>query len=127
MTRTIALSVDDLACSELVESDRGSRFAPLARPEVRGEAVLRVAARHGVTRLADLHHRDPLSLRLPAPGRGDILEACIITTSGGIVGGDLGADPGRTHDDGAVLGLQDLDLETLARGLGRHGIPGRRR
>lgn len=117
MTRTIALSVDDLACSELVESDRGSRFAPLARPEVRGEAVLRVAARHGVTRLADLHHRDPLSLRLPAPGRGDILEACIITTSGGIVGGD------RLHLDitagaGSSLRVYPQAAEKIYRSLG---------
>ncbi|WP_420347809.1 urease accessory protein UreD [Pelagibius sp.] len=42
----------------------------------------------GETRPADLYQRDPLSLRLPRPARGDILEACLITTSGGIVGGD---------------------------------------
>jgi len=60
----------------------------LRRPAVVGEATLAVGAAEGVTRLVDLHHRDPLSLRLPRPARGDILEACVITTSGGIVGGD---------------------------------------
>ncbi len=60
----------------------------LRRPAVHGEAAIAVTAVDGQTRLADLHQRDPLSLRLPQPLRGDILEACLITTSGGVVGGD---------------------------------------
>lgn len=60
----------------------------LRRPAVVGQAALAVRAEGGVTRLADLHQRDPLSLKLPLPARGDILEASLITTSGGIVGGD---------------------------------------
>lgn len=83
MTGTIALSVEDRA-----RPDHKQTIVRLARPEVRGEARLAVSARGAVTGLADLHQRDPLSLRLPTPGRGDIMEACVITTSGGIVGGD---------------------------------------
>lgn len=60
----------------------------LRRSAVTGDAMLSVRAEDGVTRLVGLHHRDPLSLRLPRPGRGDIFEACLITTSGGVVGGD---------------------------------------
>lgn len=61
---------------------------PLHRGAVRGEALLAVRAEGKRTRLVDLHQRDPLSLRLPQPARGDIFEASLITTSGGIVGGD---------------------------------------
>jgi urease accessory protein len=60
----------------------------LRRTAVEGEAALGVCADNGVTRLVELHQRDPLSLRLPQPGRGDIFEASLITTSGGVVGGD---------------------------------------
>lgn len=75
--------------SEGVPRRSGAEVVALRRTAVRGEASLAVRAdEEGVTRLAGLHHRDPLSLRLPQPGRGDVLEACLITTSGGIVGGD---------------------------------------
>lgn len=65
-----------------------AEVVPLRRAAVRGEAALSVRAEGGVTRLVDLHQRDPLSLRLPQPARGDVFEASLITTSGGIVGGD---------------------------------------
>ena len=67
----------------------GAEIVALRRPAVAGEAVLGVREVDGVTRLAELYQRDPLSLRLPQPEPGDILEASLITTSGGIVGGDL--------------------------------------
>jgi urease accessory protein len=67
---------------------RGAEIVALRRTTVAGEATLVVRALDGVTRLVDLHQRDPLSLRLPRPARGDIFEACLITTSGGVVGGD---------------------------------------
>ncbi len=74
--------------SEAPPRPAGGEVVALRRSAVAGEAALAVRATDGVTRLADLHQRDPLSLRLPQPGRGDILEACLITTSGGVVGGD---------------------------------------
>lgn len=75
--------------SEVIPANQASAaVVPLRRAAVRGEAALSVRAEAGVTRLVDLHQRDPLSLRLPQPARGDIFEASLITTSGGIVGGD---------------------------------------
>jgi urease accessory protein len=66
----------------------GAEVVALRRTSVAGEAGLTVRHVDGVTRIADLWHRDPLCLRLPQPARGDILEASLITTSGGVVGGD---------------------------------------
>jgi urease accessory protein len=74
--------------SEAHSRRAGAEVVALRRTAVVGEAGLTVRVVDGVTRVADLWHRDPLSLRLPQPGRGDILEASLITTSGGIVGGD---------------------------------------
>ncbi len=74
--------------SESARQGDGARVVALRRAAVAGKARLAVQAAAGVTRLAGLHQRDPLSLRLPQPARGDILEACLITTSGGVVGGD---------------------------------------
>lgn len=74
--------------SEVPASQGAAEVVALRRTAVAGEAALSVRAEAGVTRLTELHQRDPLSLRLPQPGRGDIFEASLITTSGGIVGGD---------------------------------------
>lgn len=74
--------------SESPQRPAGAEVVTLRRAAVAGEAILGVRAVGGVTRLAELHQRDPLSLRLPQPGRGDIFEASLITTAGGVVGGD---------------------------------------
>ena len=74
--------------SEARSRRSGAEVVALRRTAVAGEAGLTVRASGGITRVADLWHRDPLSLRLPQPARGDILEASLITTSGGVVGGD---------------------------------------
>jgi urease accessory protein len=42
----------------------------------------------GVTRLVHLYQRDPLRVLFPTPAAGDPLLAVIVTTSGGLVGGD---------------------------------------
>ncbi len=89
----------------------------LRRISVAGEAVLAVRAQAGVTRLADLHQRDPLSLRLPQPGRGDIFEASLITTSGGIVGGDR-LNVAIAAGEGARLRVYPQAAEKVYRSLG---------
>lgn len=53
-----------------------------------GVADIRFGHRDGVTRLAHLYQRDPLRVLFPAPAAGDPVLAVIITTSGGLVGGD---------------------------------------
>lgn len=89
----------------------------LRRGAVTGEAGLALRAAEGVTRLVDLHQRDPLSLRLPQPARGDIFEACVITTSGGIVGGDrLAIDVAL--GEGAQARVYPQAAEKIYRSLG---------
>ncbi|WP_207457878.1 urease accessory protein UreD [Azospirillum sp. SYSU D00513] len=66
---------------------------------VHGAATVRFEHRHGATRLATLYHHDPLRVLLPDPRAGDLPVAVLVTTSGGMVGGDrmdveLSAGPG---------------------------------
>jgi urease accessory protein len=70
-----------------------SRSAKLTIPEhppsgVAGVAEIGFARRDGATRLAHLYQRDPLRVLFPAPERGDIPLAVLLTTSGGLVAGD---------------------------------------
>ncbi|MEQ9609420.1 MAG: urease accessory protein UreD, partial [Kiloniellaceae bacterium] len=95
----------------------GAKVVALRRTAVAGEALLEVRAAAGVTRLADLHQRDPLCLRLPQPGRGDIFEASLITTSGGIVGGDK-LDVTILAGEGARLRVYPQAAEKVYRSLG---------
>jgi urease accessory protein len=54
----------------------------------RGVAEIGFSRRDGVTRLSHLHQRDPLRVLFPIPETGDPVLAVILTTSGGLVGGD---------------------------------------
>ena len=60
----------------------------LRRLDVSGRAVIGWAEREGRTRLADLYQHDPLRVFFPAPALGDLPTAVLVTTSGGLVGGD---------------------------------------
>ncbi|WP_299394440.1 urease accessory protein UreD [Pelagibius sp.] len=101
-----------------VPLDRGAgSVVPLRRPAVHGEAALSLRHLDGATRPADLYQRDPLSLRLPRPARGDILEACLITTSGGIVGGDR-LDIAVTAGQGARARVYPQAAEKVYRSTG---------
>jgi urease accessory protein len=51
-------------------------------------ARIAVADKDGQTRLSDLYQSDPCRVLFPRPAAGAPLEAVIVTTSGGIVGGD---------------------------------------
>jgi urease accessory protein len=53
-----------------------------------GAAELTVAIRDGQTRLTRLYECDPLRVLFPVPELGDPLQAAMVTTSGGLVGGD---------------------------------------
>lgn len=61
---------------------------PPKKVSVHGGASLRFEHRHGATRLAELYHHDPLRWLLPDPRPGDLPVAVLVTTSGGMVGGD---------------------------------------
>ncbi len=53
-----------------------------------GESRVAFAARDGMTRLADLYQRDPCRVLFPDPEPGNPPEAVLVTTSGGVAGGD---------------------------------------
>jgi urease accessory protein len=53
-----------------------------------GVLRLRFAGSSGATRLTDLYQSDPCRALLPAPDPGEPLTAVLITTAGGLTGGD---------------------------------------
>ena len=65
--------------------------APVQRLQrANGALTLRFAAEDGggVTRLADLYQSDPCRALLPSPDPGEPITAVLITTAGGLTGGD---------------------------------------
>lgn len=59
-----------------------------AASAVCGRAEVAFAADDGRTRLKSLFHHDPLRVLFPAPPPGELPTAALVTTSGGLVGGD---------------------------------------
>jgi len=57
-------------------------------PGVRGVAEAAFVRRAGGTALASLFQHDPLRILFPTPPPGEIATAALVTTSGGLVGGD---------------------------------------
>lgn len=55
---------------------------------VHGVGRLAYERRAGRNRIADLYHRDPMRFLFPNAAPGDIEPAVLVTTSGGLVGGD---------------------------------------
>jgi len=62
---------------------------PLPGQRVRGRAEVGLCRRDGRTRLAHLYQHDPLRVMFPYPAFGDPLTVVPVTTSGGLVGGDV--------------------------------------
>jgi len=65
-----------------------------------GAATVTFACTDGVSRLAGLYQRDPLRVLFPAVPEGELPTAVMVTTSGGLVGGDR-LDVSVTVGDGA--------------------------
>jgi urease accessory protein len=66
-----------------------------------GESRVAFAVRDGATRLTDLYQRDPCRILFPDPEPGEPPQAVLLTTSGGVTGGDslkiaVEAGPGTT-------------------------------
>lgn len=53
-----------------------------------GESRVAFAVRDGATRLAELYQRDPCRVLFPDPEPGEPPQAVLVTTSGGVTGGD---------------------------------------
>lgn len=64
---------------------------PLDRPRLQrssGESRVAYGLRDGKTRLSDLYQRDPCRVLFPEPEPGEPPQAVLLTTSGGVTGGD---------------------------------------
>jgi urease accessory protein len=82
-----------------------------------GVAEIGFARREGFTRLTHLYQRDPLRVLLPMPAAGDPLLAVLLTTSGGLVGGDR-LDIGVDLATGAAAHVSASAAEKVYRSLG---------
>jgi urease accessory protein len=83
-----------------------------------GIAEIRFAKRGGVTRLDHLYQRDPLRVLFPTPAEGDSSLAVVVTTSGGLVGGDR-LDVGVGVGPGAAAHVTASAAEKIYRSTGR--------
>ena len=71
--------------------DRLQRVSKPAPPRLQrsdGAAEVGFACRDGTTRLAHLFQSDPCRVMFPWPDDGDVPQAVLVTTSGGLTGGD---------------------------------------
>ena len=80
-------------------------------------AEIGFARREGLTRLTHLYQRDPLRVLFPMPAAGDPLLAVLLTTSGGLVGGDR-LDIGVGLATGAAAHVSASAAEKIYRSLG---------
>lgn len=82
-----------------------------------GIADVRFGNRNGRTHLVDLYQRSPLRVLFPGAPEGELTSATIVTTSGGLVGGDrLGITIGV--DDGARAQVTAQAAEKAYRSAG---------
>ncbi len=86
------------------------------RPD--GAAEIVFACPDGVTRLADLYQSDPCRVLLPRPGAGEPATGVIVTTSGGVVGGDR-LRFAATSAPGAVCSVTSQAAEKIYRSAGQ--------
>ena len=82
-----------------------------------GAAEIVFACLDGVTRLADLYQSDPCRVLLPHSGAGEPATGVIVTTSGGVVGGDR-LRFAATAAPGAVCSVTSQAAEKIYRSAG---------
>ena len=86
MAPDIPLSFADTASPDTASPDAASGTSP--RLIIHGSAEIGFERRDGATRLVRLFHHDPLRVLFPNPRIGDVALGTLVTTSGGLVGGD---------------------------------------
>ena len=92
-----------------------------ARVVTHGRAEIGFALRDGVSRLKHLFHHDPLRVLFPTPPPGDVPLAALVTTSGGVVGGDR-MDIVGTVGRGARACIAPQAAEKIYRSLGATSV-----
>lgn len=84
---------------------------------VAGRAAVGFRARSGRTELAHLYHSDPLRVLFPRPERHEPATGVLVTTSGGLVGGDQ-LDIEVSCGDGAASRVLGQAAEKIYRSAG---------
>jgi urease accessory protein len=97
------------------ESCRAEEEGP--RIVTHGRAEIGFALRDGVTRLKHLYQHEPLRVLFPHAPPGDVPVAALITTSGGLVGGDR-IELAATVEAGARARVGPQAAEKIYRSLG---------
>lgn len=114
-------ALDDTAISAAVRPEIKVRPDCLVRPIVTdGRAEVSFKAAHLPGQPSALNHlfyRDPMKMLFPRPQPGDISQAVLVTTSGGMVGGDQLAFSGRAGEN-TQLQLTAQAAEKVYRSLG---------
>jgi urease accessory protein len=82
-----------------------------------GRAEIGFTSDGGQTRLVHLYNRDPLRFLFPTPSFGDCMQAGLVTTSGGLVGGDRLAIDIKTQA-GARVAISPTSAEKVYRSTG---------
>ncbi|MSP80774.1 MAG: urease accessory protein UreD [Rhodospirillales bacterium] len=95
-------------------------ISPFERPPaaVSGTAEVTFVRKGGATRLAHLYQHDPLRVLFPAPEDPAVPIAVLVTTSGGLVGGDRLAIA-ATVGEGAAALVTSQAAEKVYRSTGR--------
>ena len=88
-----------------------------ARIVTHGRAEVGFALRDGVTRLKHLYQHEPLRVLFPDAPAGDVPVAALVTTSGGLVGGDR-IEIAATVGAGAQARIAPQAAEKIYRSLG---------
>ncbi|RCK54281.1 urease accessory protein UreD [Thalassospira profundimaris] len=87
----------------------------------RAEVAFKAApVSHMPSSLDHLYYRDPMKMLFPRPQPGDISQAVLATTSGGMVGGDQLSFAGRTGENARLL-ITAQAAEKVYRSLGPDG------
>lgn len=94
------------------------RVAPVGVNLVHGVGRVGFAMSDGVARLCDLYQHDPIRILFPTPPREEIPSAVFVTTSGGLVGGDVLELAAQAQEDVAVQFYQQA-AEKVYRSTGR--------
>jgi urease accessory protein len=94
-----------------------SEPAQLAIPQTHGAASVAFACDNGTTRLTGLYQRHPLRVLFPEVPADEIPTAVLVTTSGGLVGGDR-LDVSVAIGDGAEAMVFGQAAEKVYRSLG---------
>jgi len=93
------------------------RSEPAAATQTHGAASVAFARDDDVTRLTGLYQRDPLRVLFPDVPEGEIPTAVLVTTSGGLVGGDR-LDVSVSVRDGAEAMMFGQAAEKVYRSAG---------